>query len=102
MTSRPTHDPSPHLTCNLHASLSPRKAMEDPARDIYTVVYQLTATDSPNVQKAAVEKLFLNIILALPPALCNLSSTRARLSYPTSARSFVVSPLLFSGTPLRR
>jgi len=30
--------------------------MEDPAREITSVVYQLTATDSPDVQKAAVER----------------------------------------------
>lgn len=32
--------------------------MEDPVRDIISVVHDLTATDSPDVQRAAVYKYF--------------------------------------------
>ncbi|KAJ3505528.1 hypothetical protein NLJ89_g7366 [Agrocybe chaxingu] len=52
--------------------------MEDPARDIYTVVYQLTATDSPDVQKAAVEK-YMTPDVSFRHPLCEVkSSERSR------------------------
>ncbi|CAA7266777.1 unnamed protein product [Cyclocybe aegerita] len=50
------------------------KTMEDPARDIYTVVYQLTATDSPDVQKAAVEK-YMTPDVSFRHPLCEVKSS---------------------------
>lgn len=47
--------------------------MENPAEDIASVVYQFTATDSPDIQKAALES-YMTSDVAFRHPVCSVKS----------------------------